>query len=423
MKNPCLLPNLRRCAAAFSFLFALAAAAADDSQRVAAVVNDDIISVHDLDQRMKLVLLSSNLPDNVDTRGRILPQVIRRLIDERLELQEAEKNKITVDTAELAGALANIERQNNMARGSMEPMLRSRGVDPETLRQQMRADIAWSNVVREELSRDVHIGDDAVNTRLANLKSNLGKPEYEAAEIYLAVEGPRYEEQVKSLGDRLIEQLRGGAPFSSLALQFSQNAGGGNLGWVSEGMLDDELMRALSRLQINQITPPIRAHDGYHILMLLNKRRIGEGISVGPTVDLLTVELTSLPSATMAERDAQLQRMKATLSSAKSCDDLEKLSKTVPSATYNRADKVPEAQLPQEVNAMIGKLGDGQISEPMEAGNLRRFFAVCGRHADQPGGLPSYDDMKRRMENDQLENLARRYLRDIRRNAYVDVRI
>lgn len=398
-------------------------ARADDAQRVAAVVNDDIISAHDLEQRLKLVLLSSSLPDNVETRSRVLPQVIRRLIDERLELQEAEKKKITVETQEISTALANIERQNNMPRGAMEPMLRSRGVDPETLRQQMRADIAWSSVVREELSRDIHIGDEAVNTRLANLKANLGKPEYLAADIFLAVDGPRNEQQVKGLADRLVEQLRQGAPFSSLAQQFSQNGGNGNLGWVSEGMLDQELMRALVRLQPNQLTTPIRSNDGYHLMMLIDKRNIGEGISSGPSLDLLTIELNSLPSATMAERDLQLNHLKAVLAPAKSCDELEKLSKTIPSSSYNRSDKVPEGQLPPEIINLIGKLEIGQVSDPFDAGNIRRFFAVCGRHADQPGGLPSYDDMKRRMENEQLENLARRYLRDIRRNAYVDVRI
>jgi peptidyl-prolyl cis-trans isomerase SurA len=411
------------CACVVSAFLPLVGVVAQDAQRVAAVVNADIISVHDLEQRMKLVLLSSNLPDNVETRSRVLPQVIRRLIDERLELQEAEKDKISVETGEIANAVANIERQNNLQRGSMEPMLRSRGVDPETLRQQLRAEIAWSEVVRQELSRDVHIGDEAVHTRLTNLKANLGKPEYLAADIFLAVEGPRNEEQVRSLAERLIQQLRDGAPFSSLALQFSQNGGGGNLGWVSEGMLEEELMRALARLAPNQITPPVRANDGYHILMLIDRRLIGEGLSSGPSVDLLTIELTSLPSATMAERDLQLQHLEAILAPAKSCDELEKLTKTVPSSTYSRNEKVPEAQLPPEVQALIGKLDIGKVSEPFDLPNVRRFFAVCGRHADQPGGLPSYDDMRRRMENDQLENLARRYLRDIRRNAYVDIRI
>jgi peptidyl-prolyl cis-trans isomerase SurA len=411
------------CALALIALTGFAAHAAEESERVAAVVNDDVISVHDLDQRLKLVLLSSNLPDTVETRSRVMPQVIRRLIDEHLELQEAKKQKVEVESGEIVNALGNIERQNNMPHGTMEKLLRSHGVDPETLRQQIRADLAWNETVRQELTRDIHVGDDAVNTRLENLKANIGKPEYLAGEIFLAVDGPRNEEQVRSLAERLIEQLRNGAPFQSLAQQFSQNGGNGQLGWVSEGMLDDELMKALSRLQVNSITPPIRTNDGYHILLLLDKRKIGDGLSSGPSVDLLTIELNSLPSATFAERDAQLQRFKTAMGSISGCDNLEQASKNMPSTTYNEVDKVPLAQLPPEVNTLIAKLDIGQLSEPLDMVNSRRFFAICGRHADQPNGLPSYDDIKRRMENEQLDNLAKRYLRDLRRNAYVDVRI
>jgi peptidyl-prolyl cis-trans isomerase SurA len=411
------------CALALTALTGFAAHAAEEAERVAAVVNDDVISVHDLDQRLKLVLLSSNLPDTVEARSRVMPQVIRRLIDEHLELQEARKQKVEVESGEIANALGNIERQNNMPHGTMEKLLRSHGVDPETLRQQIKADLAWNETVRQELTRDIHVGDDAINTRLENLKANIGKPEYLAGEIFLAVDGPRNEEQVRSLAERLIEQLRNGAPFQSLAQQFSQNGGNGQLGWVSEGMLDDELMKALSRLQVNSITPPIRANDGYHILLLLDKRKIGDGMSSGPSVDLLTIELNSLPSATFAERDAQLQRFKTAMGTITGCDNLEQASKNTPSTSYNEVDKVPLAQLPPEVNNLIAKLDIGQLSEPLDMVNSRRFFAICGRHADQPNGLPSYDDIKRRMENEQLDNLAKRYLRDLRRNAYVDVRI
>src|SRR5579871_2210143 len=85
---------------ALALLSTLPSAAADDAERVAVVVNDDIISVHDLDQRLKLILLSSSLPDSVETRSRVMPQVIRRMIDERLELQEAAKQKVEVDGGE-----------------------------------------------------------------------------------------------------------------------------------------------------------------------------------------------------------------------------------------------------------------------------------------------------------------------------------
>ena len=411
------------CALALTALTGPAAHAAEEAERVAAVVNEDVISVHDLDQRLKLVLMSSNLPDTVETRSRVMPQVVRRLIDEHIELQEARKQKVEVESGEVVNALANIERQNNMPHGTMEKLLRSHGVDPDTLRQQIKADLAWNDTVRQELTRDIHVGDDAVNTRLENLKASIGKPEYLAGEIFLAVDGPRNEEQVRSLAERLIEQLRNGAPFQSLAQQFSQNGGGGQLGWVSEGMLDDELMKALGRLQVNSITPPIRANDGYHILLLLDKRKIGDGMSSGPSVDLLTIELNSLPSATFPERDAQLQRFKTAMGSISGCDNLEQASKNTPSTGYNQVDKVPLAQLPPEVVNLISKLDIGQLSDPLDMVNSRRFFAVCGRHEDQPNGLPSYDDIKRRMENEQLDNLSKRYLRDLRRNAYVDVRI
>ena len=397
--------------------------AADEAERVAAVVNDDIISVHDLDQRLKLILISSNLPDTVETRSRVMPQVVRRLIDEHLELQEAEKQKVTVEAGEVNVAVANLERQNNLPHGAMEKTLRQNGIEIETLRQQLKADLAWSDVVHQELSRDIHVGDDAIHTRLDNLKESIGKPEYLAGEIFLAVDGPRNEDQVRSLAERLIDQLRQGAPFQSLAQQFSQNGGSGQLGWVSEGMLDDELMRTLGRLPVNNVSPPIRANDGYHIMMLIDKRKIGEGMSSGPSVDLLNIELTSLPSATYPERDAQLARFKEAMAPISGCDNLEKASKNMPSSSYSRADKVPLASLPNEVVALIDKLDLGQLSDPLDVANARRFFVVCGRHDDQPGGLPSYDDMKRRMEGEQLENLARRYLRDLRRNAYVDVRI
>ena len=405
-------------------LFARPTAEAEETQRVAAVVNEDIISVHDVEQRMRLVLLSSNLPDTVESRSRLVPQVMRRLIDERLQIQEAERQKIGITSSDIAGSMATIERQNNMPKGSFEPFLQSRGVNPESMRQQVRAELGWMQVVRHELSSQVHVGEEGVDARLQALRSNLGKPEYQAAEIYLAVDDPKRDEEVRSLADRLIEQMRLGAPFSALAQQFSQTgASGGNLGWVSEGMLDDALTHALAKLEPNTVTPPIRTIDGYHILMLIDRRLVGQGISTGPTIDVLTIELTSLPSATMAERDAQLKRLQDTLAPGKSCDDYERLTKEVPSATYNRAVKIPVSQIPAQLEAIVENLRPGGgLSAPVDGGNTRRLFAVCARE-DDSGGLPSRDAIRRRMEDEQMDVLARRYLRDLRRSAFIEIRM
>ncbi len=403
--------------------FATASAAEQDVQRVAAVVNDEVITLRDLENRMKMALLSSNLPDSVEVRSRLMPQVLRRLIDEHLELQEAARLKLSVSTAEIAGGLATIEQRNHMKPGSFEPMLKSKGVDPETIRQQIRAELAWGQVVRHELRSQLNISDDAVDARLAALKANLGKPEFLVAEIFLSVDNPSHEEEIRTLGDRLIEQMRQGAPFSALAMQFSQTgAAGGDLGWVSQGMLDERLMTALSEMRPGQVTPPLRTADGYHILLLRDRRLVGQGLSTGPTIDVLTVELTSLPSATPAERDTQLKRLRDSLAAGKSCDDYEKLAKDVPSATTARATEVPLTQVPPAVAKLIDGLPVGGLSEPLDGHNWRRMFAICGRH-DDAGGLPSRDTIRRRMEEEQFEVLARRYLRDLRRAAFIELRV
>ncbi len=396
---------------------------AQDVQRVAAVVNDEVISLRDLENRMKLALLSSNLPDSVEARSRLLPQVLRRLIDEHLELQEAARLKLSVSTAEIATGLATIEQRNNMQPGMFEPLLKSKGIDPETIRQQIRSELAWGQVVRHELRNELHVAEESVDARLAAIKANQGKPEYLVAEIFLAVDNPRHEEEIRTLGERLIEQMRQGAPFAALALQFSQTgAAGGDLGWVSEGMLDDRLMTALSEMRPGQVTPPLRTADGFHILLLRDRRLVGQGLSNGPTVDVLTIELASLPSATAAERDTQLKRLRDSLATGKSCDDFEKLAHEVPSATTSRATEVPVAQVPPAVQALIGTLPIGTVSEPLEGSNSRRMFAVCARHEDT-GGLPSRDTIRRRMEDEQFEIMARRYLRDLRRSAFIELRI
>ena len=178
--------NLRfflcRLLAALALLGALPAAlAAQETQRVAAVVNEDMISLHDLENRLRVALLSSNLPDTMESRSRVAPQVLRRLIDERLQIQEAERVKIAISAGEIANGMANIERQNNMPRGAFEPFLKSRGIDPETIRQQVRAEISWARVVRRELLPDLKIGEEEIDARLETVKANLGKPEYLAA--------------------------------------------------------------------------------------------------------------------------------------------------------------------------------------------------------------------------------------------------
>jgi peptidyl-prolyl cis-trans isomerase SurA len=345
------------------------------------------------------------------------------MVDEDLKVQAATREKIAVSADDIAADMDAIEKQNHMPPGGLAKLLAAKGIETEALRQQIRADIAWARLVHQVLIRRVHVSDNAVTTRLEAIRANLGKPEYHAAEIYLSLDNAKSEAEVRDLAERLSEQMRKGAPFSAIARQFNQaGAADGNLGWVSEGMLDDELMTALGGLQPNEVTPPIRTTDGYHILTLLEKRKVGEGLGGGAALDLMIIDLNSLSSASQAERDVQMQHLREAVAPAKSCDDLARLSKQVPSAAVNIMEKLPEARLPLQVAPLVKDLQPGQVSQPIDTPKGRRFFAVCGRMSGNSDGLPSADDIRHRMEDEQLELVARHYLLDLHSDAVVDLR-
>jgi peptidyl-prolyl cis-trans isomerase SurA len=390
---------------------------------IAAVVNDDVITQRDVEQRTRLALLSSNLPDTPDMRTRVLGSLLRRMIDEDLKIQAASKAKITVSASDITAQMESIEQQNHLPAGGLVKLLTSKEIEPEALRQQVRAEIAWARLVGHVLARDVHISENAVTTRLDAIRANLGKPEYHVSEIYLDVESEKDEAEARDLAERLVDQIQRGAPFAAIARQFNQSgAAEGNLGWVSEGMLDDDLLAALGQLQLNGVTAPIRTTDGYHILMLLEKRKVGEGMGIGPTVDLMTIDLNSLSSSNQAERDLQMKHLRDILTPAKSCDDLVRLSQQVPSAATTLAEKLPESQLPAKVASLIKDLAPGHISEPIDVPKGRRFFAVCARAPGTTDGLPSAETIRRHMEEEQLQLVARRYLVTLHRGAVIDIR-
>ena len=161
--------------------------AQQDNIRIAAVVNEDIISLFDIQSRIKLYLTTSGIDDTVEVRQRLLPQVLNSLIEEKLKIQEARDKKIEITDKEISNAVSIIEQNNGIKPGEFLQLLEKQGISEVTFYDQIKADVAWLKVVREVLSRDISITEEEVNTVIERLKSNQGSPEYLLAEITLPV--------------------------------------------------------------------------------------------------------------------------------------------------------------------------------------------------------------------------------------------
>lgn len=189
---------------------------------IAAVVNEDVISVLDLHSRRAMVIASSNMTDSPETRARVTPQVLRRLIDEKLMLQEAERIGITVNKADIEDGIKRIAQGNNATVEQLNNQMLKMGTSPTSLRARIESEIAWQIFVGRSLSRNIKIGDEEINDEIKRIQASAGKPEYLLAEIFLPVDKPGQDGEVQQLAMRLMEQMKAGTAFKAVANNFSR---------------------------------------------------------------------------------------------------------------------------------------------------------------------------------------------------------
>jgi peptidyl-prolyl cis-trans isomerase SurA len=395
--------------------------------RIAAVVNDEAISVADVLSRLRMVMLSSNLADSPETRQRVAAQVLRTIVDEKLQMQEAKRQNVTATDEEINKALAQIEKQNNMQAGQLDQVLKSHGIERSTLVDQLTASIVWSKLVRRLVSQTNVVSDEEIDYALKRAKETANEPQSRVAEIFLAVDNPQQEDEVKRLAERLTEQMRQGARFSAVAQQFSQSATaavGGDIGWVRPEQLSPELGKAVAQMRPGELSAPIRAGSGYYLVLVLDRR---SGRSAGPEdslVHLVQIVFPLPPQATEPMRHAAIAEAQSAKTTAKNCEELLRIGKEKGSAQLSSEGRLRVDQVTPAMRTIVLGLEVGQTSPPIVQKNGVGVIMMCEKAASSSAPtVPSREEMAETLMRQRLETLARRYMRDLRRTAFVDVRV
>jgi peptidyl-prolyl cis-trans isomerase SurA len=392
--------------------------------RIAAVVNDEVISVFDLVSRMALVMIASNIPDSPETRQRIGPQVLRSLIDERLELQEAKRQNVIATDSEVKAAMAQVEKQNNMRPGQLEEFLKARGIDRGSLSNQITASIVWAKLVKRQAAQTVEVTDEEIDEALKRAKDNAREPQSRVAEIFLSVDNPAQDEEVRRTAERLTQQMKQGARFSAVARQFSQSATaavGGDMGWVRPDQLPPELAKPVAQLRPGELSQPIPHGGGYYLMLVLDRRAGTGGGSEQETVfDIVQVVFPLPLKASDAARQGAMQQAESVRGEAKDCPTLLRIGKER-APQLSSEGKLRANTISAELRNLISGLPVGQVSPPIVQRNGVGVIMVCGKSAG--GGEANRQDVTESLIRQRLDTVAKRYLRDLRRNSYVDVRV
>lgn len=267
--------------AAFLAIFLVAssvvhAATPQRREGIAAVVNNQAITVSDVNDRLKLIMASAGLPNNKDVIAKVTPQVVSSLIEETIKRQEADRLSLKVTDAEVDAAINDVASQNKMTGAQFREMFRQRGMPIRTLRDQITSQLLWVKVVTKQLRPQIEVTESDIDAELENLTAKIGKDEYLLGEIVLPVDRPQDEQNGRDLAAKLVAQIRAQPQsFPALAQQFSKSAGaaqGGGLGWISVGQLPPELDQELPAAKAGDVIGPVKTPTGIHILLVRDKR-------------------------------------------------------------------------------------------------------------------------------------------------------
>ena len=395
--------------------------------RIVAVINNDVISTGDVDNRARLFALSTGMRLSPDVIDRLKPQIVRQLIDERLRMQEAQRRKIVVPDQAIAAAIRDIEQRNNLPAGMLRMRLSVDGVGQRTLVSQIRAQLAWNQVLREQMGERGAVTEADVEAQQRLLDQLVGKSEFRVGEIFIPIDYPAQTADAQRFAETVIQELRHGAPFAIVAAQFSQSQGaleGGDRGWVQLSQLDPSVAELVTQMPQGAISNPVKVPGGFSIVTLFGKRELGREMGTA-----LTLRQTFLPFATPLNPQAPteqhkqvLERARGITTSVRSCEQMEEVAKSGdPSRPIDPGEIRLEGVSPPQFRAILANLPIGRPSEPLVSPEGIAVIVICSREQKIMASVTK-QDIQRYLINERVELLSRQMLRDLRRQATIQIR-
>ena len=393
---------------------------------IAAVVNGDVITRADVSNRARMFGLSTGLSLSPDLLDKLRPQVIRELIDDRLEMQEIQRRKIVVADADVAAAINSVEQRNGLPPGGLRQKLASQGVSYDTLISQMRTQLGWTRVLRQQLQQRGFVTPAEVDEQERLFKAQSGQPQYRVADIFVPAEDPSRLNDARRFADTVIQQLRAGAQFGIVAAEFSQGETalkGGEMGWVRPDQVDPQIATLITSMPVGAVSNPIRVAGGFDVVTLEEKRTIGSDMAT-----VLNVRQAFFPFATQldpanptAQQKSALGAAQATSKSATSCSAIEAANAAQGGTRPSNPGDIRLDRMNPQMQALLKAMQPGQASKALVTPQGVMVLMVCSSTQKNLAAM-TRDDIADQLIQQRVELSSRQLLQDLKRRALIEQR-
>jgi peptidyl-prolyl cis-trans isomerase SurA len=407
------------------------AAAVQELNGIAAVVDDDVITWIELNQRVESItqqLAQRNTP--LPPREILERQILDRLILEHLQLKLAEQAGVQIDDESLNQIIANIARENGMSLEQFRGALARDGIEFAFFREQIRNEVIITRLRASQVDNRVNVTPQEVDTFLEAQKGQQQRnTEFRLYHILIAVPGSASPDEVRearSKAEQVLAKLHQGADFQQMALSYSsgqQALEGGDLGWRRAAQLPTLFAEKVLAMQPGQVSDLIRSSSGFHILKLAEKR--GQERHIVRQVNARHILLTTGPLVSSAEARTRLTRLRERILGGEDFAELARAHSEDPGSAAKGGELgwADPGIYVQEFQEALKSTPEGAVSEP--------FKSQFGWHILQPLDWRDHDNTEEALRNQAFQALRERkieeetqnWLRRMRDEAYVEYRL
>jgi peptidyl-prolyl cis-trans isomerase SurA len=391
--------------------------------KATAIVNGEVITQSDIDQRLALLAIANGGGIPADQMEALRQQVLRNLIDETLQIQAAKAEKINISDGDIDKTVERVAGQNKQTPDELATYLKAHGSSIKSIRRQINGELAWTRLQQKRIESTVSIGDDEVKAVLDKMNASKGTEEYKVGEIYLSAPGGDVA-KATATANQILEQLKKGASFVGYARQYSEAstaAVGGDLGWVRPAQLPNQIASVLSTLKPGEVSDPIAVPGGVSLIALQDERKVLSPDPRNAVLSLKQISVSFPKGTTKAQAEPTLQRFEHALQAMGGCGGADKVANDFHGEVVS-SDGIKLRDLPAALQQIMMPMQVGQATQPF--GSVEesvRSLVICGRDEVDPSA-PTFDQVYAQLDEERVNTRSRRYLRDLRRDAIIEFR-
>ncbi len=385
---------------------------------IVAKVNSNIITNIDLNNRLRLVLDLSNLPDEEDIKEKLTPRVLDSLIDDSLKRQEANKLGIYVTNQEVVAHLNRLEKRFKVKENTLLEKYKEKNIPEITVVNQIRSQLLWEKLLYNVVIKGITISEKKISETFDLIIEKSGEIEYNISEIFISLDNNAAEQTIKSIYSKLETKN-----FLLLAEQFSDGivySGDLKKNWTRESFLEKNIKLAVSNLEVGQISKPVKSASGYHILLLNDKRKTKK-INKDETVYDLSQILIKLNDGDIKSQEQYYKGFLKTIKNTiKGCDDLINLIGEIPEGYGGSLGRVESKNIENKFLSSLINLPVGVLSDPIITSDGVHGLMICS-----PVIQNSFEQFKQSIEanlrKNKIDSAAQSLLSRIRKKALIEI--